>query len=266
MANGFGIFDLTGRTALVTGGATGIGKCIAKGLAGVGASVVIASRKETNLKEAVQEIIAETGNERVAYVQADLAKREDAEGLVTRAVGKFGRLDILLGDAAQEMWEPIESFTDSSIDQMLAVNLVANIILLRSAIPHLKKHGCGRVIFISSILAETGSTIGSSVYGATKAGLHAIARNTAFELGPDGITVNCVAPGFTLTSMMQTYLDALGAVGARELEALVKTTALNRPGRPQDMVGPVLMLASDAGSFITGQFITVDGGTSIRMR
>lgn len=266
MPQEFKLFDLTGKVALVTGGATGIGLAIAKGLAHSGASVFIVSRKVEQLRKAVREIIAETGNERVAYGQADLARREDTEGIVAQTVAKFGRLDILIGNAAQDLLEPITTYKDSSMDQMIEVNMTSNIVLTRSAIPELKKHGCGRAVFITSIAAETGSDIGLSVYAATKSALHAFARTIAFELGQDGITANCVAPGFIVTPMLEAYFDSIGEAGAREKEIMAKIAALNRYGRPEDIVGPVLMLAGDAGSFMTGTVLIVDGGTSLRMR
>lgn len=260
------LFDLTGRVALVTGGATGIGLAIAKGLADAGASVFIVSRNAERLKEAVKEIIAETGNDRVAWGQADFAKREETEAIVAKTVAMFGRLDILIGNAAQDLLEPIETTKDSSLDPLIEINMTSNIVLTRSAIPELKKHGCGRIIFITSIGAETGSNIGLSIYSATKSALHAFARTIAFELGQYGITANCVAPGFTLTAMIDAYFDSLGEAGTREKEIMAKTTTMNRMGRPEEMVGPVIMLASDAGSFMTGTVLIVDGGTSIRMR
>lgn len=260
------MFGLGGRVALVTGGATGIGFSIAKGLAASGAAVVIASRKVDRLQAAVQEIVAETGNERVAYFQMDLARREDSEGIVEKVVAKFDRLDILIGNGALDMFAPLATYEDAIIDEMLEANLMSNIVMTRSAIPELKKHGCGRVVFITSIAGETGSEYGLTAYGATKAGLHGFTRVAAFELGHDGITVNCVAPGFTLTVMMNELLSKMGEAGDREKEIMAKTTALNRMGVPEDVVGPVLMLVSDAGRFMTGTVLVVDGGTSIRMR
>lgn len=260
------VFNLAGRVALVTGGGTGIGKCIARGLAGAGAAVVIASRTTDTLQAAVQEIIEETGNSRVAYLQADLSRREETRGLVRRTVEQFGRLDILVGNAAFDTLEPLETYQDSTIDTVLETNLVSNIVLLQAAIPELRKHGVGRAIFVSSIAAEGGSTMGVTVYAAAKAGLGAVARNAAFELGPDQITVNCLAPGFTLTPMLQRVFQMMGPTGEQELKIAAKTTAMNRWVRPEELVGPVLMLASDAGSAITGQVLIVDGGTTIRMK
>lgn len=262
---GLNQFDLSGRVALVTGGATGIGVCLAKGLAGAGASVFIVSRNVDRLKEAVQEIIAATGNPRVAYGQADFANRKETEGVVGQVLAKFGRLDILIGNAAIDILEPIDSFKDASMDQLLEVNLTSNIVLLRSAVPELKKNGWGRVVFISSIAAITGNNTGLSVYGTAKSGLHAFAKMTAFELGGDGITVNCIAPGYTLTPMLEGFIESIGEAGRLKKEASAKTTAMNRWGRPEEMVGPVLLFASDAGSFLTGTVLVVDGGTSIHL-
>lgn len=266
MAARLELFDLTGRVALVTGGATGIGLSLAKGLATAGASVFIVSRNAGHLQQAVQEIIAATGNDHVAFGQADLAKRQETESIVAQAVARFGRLDILIGNAGQDFVEQVANITDARLDQQLEVNLASNIILARAAIPELKKHGCGRIVFITSVAADRGAPDGLSVYAATKSGLHAFARMAALELGSDGITVNCLSPGFTMTEMLRDFFDSFGEAGEQQKEIMAKTTAMNRWGRPEEMVGPVLMLVSDAGSFVTGIVLTVDGGTTARMK
>lgn len=266
MRYGTQLFDLTGRVAIVTGGGTGIGLSLAKGLAGAGAAVLVVSRNEAKLKEAVQEIIADTSNPKVDYYPADLAKRPETESIVAQAIAKFGRLDILVGNAGVDLLEPIASFSDDSLDQQIEVMLNSNIVLTRAAIPELKKQGCGRIIFITSMAADVAATDGVGIYSAAKSGLHGFTRVAALELGIHGITVNSVAPGLTMTKMIEEFLDSLGEAGQREKEACAKTTGVNRWGSPDDMVGAVLLLASDGGSFITGTVITVDGGTSIRMK
>lgn len=266
MHYGTQLFDLTGRVAIVTGGATGIGLSLAKGLAGAGAAVLIVSRNEKRLQEAVKEIIADTGNKKVDYYPADLAKRPDTESIVAQAVAKFGRLDILVGNAGIDILEPVTGFADESLDQQIEVMLNSNIVLTRSAVPELKKNGCGRIIFITSIAGNVAATDGVAIYAAAKSGLHGFTRVAALELGQFGITVNSVAPGLTMTAMLEEFIKSLGEVGERERAASAKTTAMNRWGTPDEMIGAVLLYASDAGSFITGTVLSVDGGTSIRMK
>lgn len=266
MPNGLKMFDLTGRVAVVTGGATGIGLSLSKGLAAAGAAVLIVARNAERMKSAAREIAAETGNEGIDFYQADLARRAETETIVSKAVERFGRLDILVGNAGIDLLEPVTSFSDASLDQQIEVMLNSNILLTRAAIPELKKHGCGRIIFITSIAGNVGAIDGVGIYSAAKSGLHGFTRVAALELGIHGITVNCVAPGLTMTAMIEEFIASLGEAGARESESCARTTAMNRWGRPDEMIGPVLMLASDAGSFVTGTVLTVDGGTSIRMK
>lgn len=258
--------DLTGRVAVVTGGATGIGLSLAIGLATAGAAVLIASRNARRLAESVERIKAESGNENVACCEADLAKRGDTEKIVPHAVATFGRVDIVVGNAAQDLLEPVDRISDGQMDQQLEVNLTSNIVLTRAAIPHMRKQNFGRIIFITSIAANVATVDGIGIYSATKSGLHGFARVAALELGASGITVNCVAPGFTMTAMMHDFLATLGEQGRLYQQASAQTTAMNRWGQPDELVGPVLLLASEAGAFMTGTVLTVDGGTSVRMK
>jgi NAD(P)-dependent dehydrogenase (short-subunit alcohol dehydrogenase family) len=267
MPHGLDQFSLTGKVAVVTGGATGIGLSLVKGLASAGASVLIVSRNKAKLQEAVAECVSETGSRNIDFHAADLAQRADTETIVPAAVERFGSCDILIGNAGQDLLEPVEGVTDPKIDQQIEVNLTSNIVLTRAAIPEMRKRGWGRIVFVTSIAAYVADAqAGVGVYAATKSGLHGFTRVAAHELGGYGITVNSVAPGYTMTTMIREFIDSLGDHGRAYLELSSRTTAMNRWCRPDEMVGPTLMLVSEAGSAITGQVIVVDGGTTTRMK
>lgn len=258
-------FDLTGRGALVTGGSKGIGKNLALALSEAGAEVLIAARNVEDLKAAAEEIAAASGN-RVQYCRVDLADRESTKSLATRAQKTLGGVDILVANAAIEMNEPVESILDESIDPVVETNFISSVVLTREVAQGMKRRGWGRIIYISSATVFKSSADGHSIYSGTKAALHAFARTAAVELGGEGITVNVVAAGTYYTQMAATALDALGPQAKEAALALYsQMNAVGRWGRTDEMEGPVLLLASDAGSYMTGSVISVDGGLSIRM-
>ena len=258
-------FDLTGRGALVTGGSKGIGRNLALALSEAGADVLIAARNVEDLKAAAEEIAAASGN-RVQYCRVDLADRESTRSLASRAQEVLGGVDILIANAAIEMNEPVESILDESIDPVVETNFISSVVLTRELVQGMKQRGWGRIIYISSATAFKSSADGHSIYSGTKAALHAFARTAAVELGGEGITVNVVAAGTYYTRMAATALDALGPQAKEAALALYsQMNAVGRWGRTDEMEGPVLLLASDAGSYMTGSVMTVDGGLSIRM-
>jgi NAD(P)-dependent dehydrogenase (short-subunit alcohol dehydrogenase family) len=246
------LFDLTGRVALVTGGNKGLGKAMARGFAESGADVVIASRHEDELKSALDEILAGTGR-RGAYCVADMAQREDVKKLARFALDKMGKVDILVNNAGMNAPQSIDAITDETWDRMLEVNLTSVMALTRDLVPQMKERRWGRVVHISSVLGQT-SKEKRNAYSATKAALIGLARANALDLGPFNVTVNCIAPGPFLTDMPMSILSDA------EKKVFSDRTALGRWAQPRELVGPVLMLCSEAGSYITGQTIFVDGG------
>jgi NAD(P)-dependent dehydrogenase (short-subunit alcohol dehydrogenase family) len=246
------LFNLTGRVALVTGGNKGLGKAMARGLAQAGADVFLASRNEAELKAALDEITAETGR-KGGYAVTDMTRRDDVARLARAALEKMGRVDILINNAGMNAPEPIDGVTDATWDKILETNLTSVMALTRALVPQMRARKWGRVIHISSIMAFV-SKEKRNAYSATKAALLGLARASALDLGPDGVTVNCIAPGPFLTDMPMSILSPA------EKAEFAKRTALNRWGEPAELVGPVLLLASDAGAYITGQTLVVDGG------
>lgn len=246
------IFDLTGKVALVTGGSRGLGKAMARGLVEAGADVVISSRHEDELKPALAEILQGT-NRRGVYHVADMAKRDEVRKLAAFALEKMGKIDILINNAGINVPQRVDEFKDEDWDRIMEVNLNSIMVLTRALVPQMKQRKWGRVIHISSIMGIV-SNGGRNAYSATKAALIGYAKASALDLGAFGITVNCIAPGPFLTDMPGRILSA------EEKERFAKMTALNRWADPKELVGPALLLASDAGSYITGTALVVDGG------
>lgn len=245
-------FDLTGKVALVTGGSKGLGKAMARGLAEAGADIVIASRHEAELKAALAEILDGTGR-RGHWIVADLSKRPEADRLAREALAALGRVDILINNAGTNKPQAIDAISDDTWDAVMELNLGSVMALTRAVVPDMKARRWGRVIHISSIMGFV-SKEGRNVYSATKAALLGLARASALDLGPFGITVNCIAPGPFLTELPASVLSAA------EQKVFADRTALGRWGEPAELAGPALLLCSDAGAYITGQTLVVDGG------
>jgi gluconate 5-dehydrogenase len=245
-------FDLKGRVALVTGGSKGLGEAMARGFAENGAEVVICSRHDNELQSAADGIRSATGA-KVATVVADMTRRDEVKRLVDASLKAFGRVDILVNNAGSNNPEPIDQISDENWDRLIELNLSSCMALTRAVVPAMKERRWGRIIHISSILG-LGSAAGRNVYSATKSGLIGLARASALDLGPFGITVNCIAPGPFLTDLPR------GILNQAQQDAFAKRTALERWGQPDELIGPALLLASDAGSYITGTTIVVDGG------
>ena len=246
------LFNLTGKVALVTGGSKGLGKAMARGLAEAGADVVISSRHEEELRPALSEILQGTGR-KGEYFVADMGRRDQVERLARSAVDFLGRIDILFNNAGTNRPQPIDEIKDKDWDEVMEINLHSIMVLTRALVPQMKARRWGRIIHTSSIMALV-SNHGRSAYSATKAALIGMCRGMALDLGAYGITVNCLAPGPFLTDLPARVLSS------EEKEAFARMTALGRWGDPKELVGPALLLASDAGSYITGQTLVVDGG------
>lgn len=251
------LFDLTGRVALVTGGSKGLGKAMARGFAEAGANVVISSRHEAELKAAAAEIAAGT-KAKVVYFVADMTKRDDVRKLADSALAAMGKVDILVNNAGSNTPQAIDQITDEDWDRIVELNLSSCMALTRALAPQMKERGWGRIIHISSIMGLS-SKEQRNAYSATKSALLGLARASALDLGPFGITVNCLAPGPFLTDLPGTLLSDA------EKKSFAVRTALGRWAEPRELAGPALLLASEAGSYITGAVLVVDGGSLVKV-
>ena len=250
------IFDLSGRTALITGGGRGLGKAMARAFAEAGADVMISSRTEEELRSAAAEI-SEGLDVRVEWMAVDMVEREQVDGLAAETLSRLGRVDILVNNAGSNISQPIDEVSDEAWDRIVELNLSSCLRLTRALVPQMKERKWGRVIHISSVLGLGGKE-GRSAYCSTKSALVGLARASALDLGPHNITVNCIAPGPFLTDLPGKILTD------EQKKTFADKTALGRWGRPEELAGPALMLASEAGSYVTGTTILVDGGALAR--
>jgi NAD(P)-dependent dehydrogenase (short-subunit alcohol dehydrogenase family) len=251
------LFDVSGKVALVTGGSKGLGKCMARAFAEAGADILICSRSQDELKAAAA-AIGEGLTARVEYMTADLADPSQAQELAEQALVRLGRVDILVNNAGSNIPQAIDQITDEAWDRIIELNLSSAMRLTRALAPQMKSRQWGRIIHISSVLGLSGWS-GRSVYSSTKSALLGLTRSSAIDLGPFGITVNSIAPGFFLTDLPGKLLTE------EEKRRFAERTALGRWGRPEEIAGAALLLASDAGSYITGSTLLVDGGVVARL-
>jgi 3-oxoacyl-[acyl-carrier protein] reductase len=238
-------------TSLISGGSRGLGLATVERLLERGDQVATFSRSGSDRLEAL--VSAHPG--RLFVERIDAADAAAIRGFVERAAARFGRIDHCIANAAIAGEGVLATFPDAEIDALLAVNLKGSIVLAREVIRQMLTAASGSpsITFISSITAARGSP-GLSVYAATKAALEGLARSLARELGPRGIRVNAIAPGFLET-------DLSGSLAVEDRARIARRTALGRLGVPDDVVGAIEFLTSDRAAFITGQVITIDGGT-----
>lgn len=241
---------------MVTGGSKGIGKAVARAYAEAGADVMIAARHEDELRTACDEI--STGLDvRVECFVGDMLRRDDVKKLATDTIEAFGRVDILFNNAGSNEPQPLLEVTEESWDRILELNLTACMLLAKEVAPGMIERGWGRIVHASSVMALA-SNPGRGCYSATKAALIGMTRAHALELGPHGITVNCLAPGPIMTDLPMSLLDD------EQKLRFAERTAVKRWGQVEDMVGPVLLMSTNAGAYITGTVILADGGLICR--
>ena len=249
---------LTGKVAVVTGGSRGIGRAVSMTLAREGARTVVNYvHGRDDAEEVVREIISSGG--RAVALGADVSVRGEAQQLIDRTVSEFGTVDILVNNAGVLLGGTILDTTEEDWDRCLAVNLKGPFNCTQAAAKVMVGKKSGKIINISSISGLLGAPQGEIAYSPSKAGLNAMTAVAALDLGPYGINVNCIAPGWTVTEMVRRRAGTKEAFD--ELVAIKsKQAMIGRVGEPQDIANAVLFLASDESSFITGQVIVVDGG------
>ena len=246
-----GLFDLKGKCAIITGSTRGIGRAIAEAMIAAGARVVISSEDVDDTARVAKEL----GQPGIA---ADVADDAALAALVASAVADLGGLDILVCNAGiTGKPGPFAGIEMDDYDRVMAINLRSQVVLTGLAVPHIAAEGGGAVVLMGSISAQRGNGA-INAYALSKAGVSQLARNLAVEWGPKNVRVNAIAPDFIATELSKPLLESEAFMARR-----MQMTPLRRPGKPEEVAGAAVFLASPAGAFTTGQTITVDGGTVV---
>jgi len=251
------IFDLSGKVAIVTGGNQGIGFGIAKGLASAGAMVVIANRRAAEGQNAAESLKKEGLN--AVAILTDVSRTSSVASLVSKVVSDFGKIDILVNNAAVIVRKPIEDFTEEEWDQIMNTNLRGLFLCCQLVGREMIKKKKGKIINISSVLSQIVQP-GRSVYAVAKAGVSHLTRALALEWGKYNISVNAIGPGLTITPLNKKYFEE----NPEDLKNIVASIPKGREAYPQDYAGAAIFLASDASDYMTGQTLLVDGGMTIQ--
>lgn len=247
------LFNLNGKTAIVTGAGRGIGKSIAIGLAETGADVVICSRTEKELLEVADSI--KSHGSKVLAIPCDITKPEDIQNVIDETINEFGQIDILVNNAGITVKKPAEDYALEDWNQILGVNLTGVFLFAQLAGRQMIKQKQGKIINISSVASETAVT-GSIAYCASKGGVNMVTKTLAVEWAKYGVQVNGIAPAYIETPLVETIKHTREGF-AQKIE---DRTPLNRMGKPDELIGAAVFLASDASSYVTGDTIYVDGG------
>ena len=249
------LFSLDGRTAVVTGGSSGIGRGIATALAKAGASTVIVARGETRVEDTVAEL-ADAGC-RAAGVTGDLSTREGIRAVAEAATAPFGEPDILVNSAGINIRPPFAEITEDDWDATMTVNALAPFLLGQRYGTGMAERGFGRLIHISSQQAHR-AFVGSGIYGVSKGAVESLMRSEAEAWGGTGVTSNTLVPGFVLTP-----LNARLQEDPAQIAALAARTMIGRNGLPTDFAAAAVFLAGAGSSYVTGQSLFIDGGLSV---
>lgn len=244
------MFDLTGKTALVTGATGGLGGAIARALHKQGATVAISGTR----KDALEQLAGEL-KERVHILPCDLSSKDQVEALVPQAEEQMQKLDILVANAGITKDNLFVQLKDEDWDTVININLTATFRLSRAAIKTMMRRRHGRIIGITSVVGVTGNP-GQGNYTAAKAGMIGMMKSIAKEYARRGVTANCVAPGFIATAMTDKLND-------KQREAIMTMVPANRLGTPDDVAAAVVYLASDEAAYVTGQTLHVNGGMAM---
>lgn len=248
------LFNLSGKVALVTGASRGLGQSFSRALASAGADLIITSRTLDSLYE-FQGEVEDLGRECLP-LELDVTRVEDIKPVIRRAIEHYGKIDILVNNAGCNIRKPALSVTPEDWDTILDTNLKGAFFVMQAVAEHMLENQYGRIINIGSVTTMFGYG-GLAPYSASRGGIGQMTKSFATEVGKlcGDITVNCLAPGWFKTNQNAEMYD-----DSEWLNALIERIPLNRPGAPQDLMGPIVFLASDASAYITGQTLFVDGG------
>ena len=252
------LFDLTGKVAIVTGSSRGIGRAIAEAIADHGARVVISSRKQDSCEEVAAAINAKHGEGRATAIAASISSKNDLQHLADETRARFGQIDVLVCNAASNpYYGPMAGISDDQFRKIFDNNVLANHWLIAMVAPDMVERKDGSIIIVSSVGGLTSSTV-IGAYNISKAADFQLARNLAAEFGPSGVRVNCIAPGLIKTDFAKALWE-----NPEVLKAVTRSTPLRRIGLPDEIAGAAVYLASPASTFMTGQAMVVDGGSTI---
>lgn len=250
-------FDLTGKSAIVTGGSKGLGLAMAAGLASAGANIMLVNRSEEEGKIAAEQISRDFGVKATSFA-ADITNEEQTENMVIAAIEAFGKIDILINSAGINIRGPIDELTSVDFKKVMDVNVTGTWLCCRAVTPYMKKSGSGSIINLASTLGLVGLA-NRTPYTASKGAVVQMTRALALELAPFNINVNAICPGPFLTEMNIPIADT-----EEGKKFVVGATALGRWGEMREIQGAAIFLASEAGSFMVGSMLTVDGGWTAR--
>ena len=251
------MFDLTGKTALITGGSRGIGKGIARGMASRGADIVIAARDEERMRGTAGEL-EQKFNIKAACVKVDVQSEAQVKNMVAQTLDVFGGIDILVNNAGIVIPKMPQDMTADEWDSVIDINLKSAFLCSKEVYPIMKARGGGKIICIGSMYSIFGGAISAS-YGASKGGVIQLMKSLAVAWAPDNIQVNAILPGWIATDMIAQAGEAL----PNAAEWILSRTPMGRMGEIDDLSGTAVFLASRASNFVTGVGIPVDGGWAV---
>ncbi len=252
------LFDLKGKSAIITGSSRGIGRAIAEAMADHGARVVISSRKPEPCQEVADGINKKHGDGTAIAIPANISSKDDLQAMVDETNKSFGKIDIVVCNAASNpYYGPMAGISDDAFTKILQNNIISNHWLIQMCAPQMRERKDGAVIIVSSIGGLRASPV-IGAYNISKAADFQLARNLAAEFGADNIRVNCIAPGLIKTDFAKALWD-----NPETLKRALTGTPLKRIGEPDEIAGAAVYLASKAGAYMTGQMLVVDGGATV---